>query len=142
MTIFRFSPVNLVGSLLDDDMEYDSSDTKDVDMKDIEDEEEDDDDDEDRETITGEPRYGGYLSDLLGPDLPDDDDDDYFDEDDDDELEEGTDHYGTLAFRDPNDNEYLGGFELSHFNLGPKIPGLHTVDLRKEEKDEEDTCLK
>lgn len=94
--------------------------------------------DEERETITGQPRYAEYLSDLLGPDLPDDDDEDYMD----DEEDEETDNYGSLAFRDPTDNEYLGGFELRHFNIGPKIPGYDILNLRKEEKDSEDTELK
>lgn len=120
------SPVNLVGSLLED-TDQDTSD------------EEEEDDEDERETISGQPRYPAYLSDLLGPDLPEDDDDDYEDDDDD---EEPSDNHGSLAFRDPNDNELLGGFELSHFKLAPSIPGYDDLDLREEEQDMNETFLK
>ncbi len=93
--------------------------------------------DEERETITGQPRYPGYLSDLLGPDLPDEEDDDYEDMD-----AEDTDEFGTLAFRDPTDNELLGGFELRHFNLVPNAAGFEKVNLREQEEDEDETYLK
>lgn len=118
----------------EDDMDY--SPTQQSDDQDM-DEDDDEEEDEERETITGQPRYANYLSDLLGPDLPDEDDDDYEDMDDDDEA----DNYGTMAFRDPTDNEFLGGFELRHFNLAPNIPGYDVVDLRQQEKDAEDTKL-
>ncbi|OAD07663.1 hypothetical protein MUCCIDRAFT_157928 [Mucor lusitanicus CBS 277.49] len=133
------NPVHFTGSMIvdiddsssEDDMDYTPTETnQDQDM-------DDSDEDEERETITGQPRYANYLSDLLGPDLPDDDDDDYEDMDDDDEA----DSFGTMAFRDPTDNEFLGGFELRHFNLAPNIPGYEVVDLRKQEKDAEDTLL-
>lgn len=123
--------VDIDDSSSEDDMDYTPTETnQDQDM-------DDSDEDEERETITGQPRYANYLSDLLGPDLPDDDDDDYEDMDDDDEA----DSFGTMAFRDPTDNEFLGGFELRHFNLAPNIPGYEVVDLRKQEKDAEDTLL-
>ncbi|CAO0791687.1 unnamed protein product [Mucor circinelloides] len=136
------NPVHFVGSMIvdtdesssEDDMDY--SPTQQSDDQDM-DEDDDEEEDEERETITGQPRYANYLSDLLGPDLPDEDDDDYEDMDDDDEA----DNYGTMAFRDPTDNEFLGGFELRHFNLAPNIPGYDVVDLRQQEKDAEDTKL-
>lgn len=124
-----FSPVNIVGTLEEDSSS--SSGEEDQDM-----EEEDEDEDEERETITGQPRYPEYLSDLLGPDLPDEDDDDYQDE------SEDVDDYGTLAFRDPTDNEFLGGFELRHFNLAPDVAGFEKVDLREQEETLEDAMLK
>lgn len=138
-TIPFASPVHFTGSMIvdtdasssdedDDDMDYSPTEINDMDQ---------DEDDEERETITGQPRYANYLSDLLGPDLPDDDDDDYEDMDDDDEADD----FGTMAFRDPTDNEFLGGFELRHFNLAPNIPGYDAVDLRQQEKDAEDTQL-
>lgn len=117
-----FSAIDLIGNLEQDDQQTDS---------------EEEEEDEERETITGQPRYSGYLSDLLGPDLPDEEDDDYEDMD-----TEEADDYGTLAFRDPTDNEYLGGFELRHFNLVPNAKGFEKVDLRKQELDEEETHLK
>ncbi|KAI9265832.1 hypothetical protein EDC94DRAFT_47219 [Helicostylum pulchrum] len=117
------NPVNLVGSLLNDNSPDASGGSG---------------DEEEDETVSGQPRYAEYLSDLLGPDLPEDDDEDYLDDEED---EEDADNYGSLAFRDPNDNEYLGGFELRHFNLGPKIPGYDNINLRKEEKDDQDTQL-
>ncbi|KAI9279172.1 hypothetical protein BY458DRAFT_584974 [Sporodiniella umbellata] len=89
---------------------------------------------EEEETVTGEPQYANYLSDLLGPDLPDEDDEDYH-------FEQMSDDYGTLAFRDPSDNDFLGGFELRHFNLVPNYPGFEKVDLREQEKTQEDTLL-
>jgi hypothetical protein len=92
---------------------------------------------EERETITGQPRYANYLSDLLGPDLPDEEDDDYEDMED-----EQTDEFGTLAFRDPTDNEFLGGFELRHFNLAPNVPGYDKLNLREQEETMEDSVLK
>ncbi|KAI7898258.1 uncharacterized protein BX663DRAFT_525718 [Cokeromyces recurvatus] len=87
------------------------------------------------ETLTGAPRYANYLSDLLGPDLPDEDEDEY-----EDEMEE-MDEFGTLAFRDPTDNSFLGGFELRHFNLAPQVPGFERVNLREQEESVEDTLL-
>lgn len=125
--IEKKSPVNIVGSLLQDT------------YQDTSDEEEEEEEEDERETISGQPRYPAYLSDLLGPDLPEDDDEDYEDLDDD---EEPGDNYGSLAFRDPTDNEFLGGFELSHFKLVPSIPGYDEVDLRKEEQDVNETSLK
>ncbi|RCH80187.1 hypothetical protein CU098_007734, partial [Rhizopus stolonifer] len=95
---------------------------------------EDEEENENRETITGEPRYSNYISDLLGPDLPDEEDDDY-------QFEQMADDYGTLAFRDPSDNDFLGGFELRHFNLVPNYPGFEKVDLREQEKTKDDTFL-
>ncbi|KAI8982638.1 hypothetical protein BDB01DRAFT_851125 [Pilobolus umbonatus] len=94
-----------------------------------------------KETVSGHPHYPNYLSDLLGPDLPDEDDADY--EEDSEEEEEG-DAYGSLAFRDPSDNRYLGGFQLHHFNIEPQpqIRGIEKLNLRKEEKTLEDTLLK
>ncbi|KAI9472041.1 MAG: hypothetical protein EXX96DRAFT_582696 [Benjaminiella poitrasii] len=92
-------------------------------------------DDEVEETVTGTPRYANYLSDLLGPDLPDDDDEDY--EDDDEDMDE----FGTLAFRDPTDNSFLGGFELRHFNLAPQVPGFEKINLREQEETTEDSLL-
>lgn len=124
--------------LIDDyesDSDVDMDNQQDVDKQ--EDDDDEDDEDEERDTITGQPRYANYLSDLLGPDLPDDDDDDYEDMDDDE-----ADDFGTMAFRDPTDNEFLGGFELRHFNLAPNIPGYDAVDLRQQEKDIEDSLLK
>ncbi|KAI8356133.1 hypothetical protein EDC96DRAFT_576870 [Choanephora cucurbitarum] len=100
-------------------------------------EEEEDEEEEEEETVTGQPTYMNYLSDLLGPDLADDDDDDY-----EDEMDPSQDDYGTLAFRDPTDNDLLGGFELRHFNLVPNAPGFDKVDLRAEEQDIEETLLK
>ncbi|KAL9539768.1 hypothetical protein MBANPS3_010074 [Mucor bainieri] len=143
------NPVHFTGSMIvdpdasssedeDDDMDYAPSQTnqdQDMDLDDEDDEEEED--DEERETITGQPRYANYLSDLLGPDLPDEDDDDYEDMDDD----EDGDDFGTMAFRDPTDNEFLGGFELRHFKLAPHVPGFDVVDLREQEEDAEDTQL-
>jgi hypothetical protein len=90
------------------------------------------------ETVTGEPRYANYLSDLLGPDLPEDDDDEYEDLDDDD----GQDEHGTTAFRDVTDNTLLGGFELRHFNLAPHVNGYEKINLREQEEDMEDSLLK
>lgn len=95
------------------------------------------DDEEEEETVTGEPTYANYLSDLLGPDLADDDDDDY-----EEEMDYSQDNYGTLAFRDPTDNDLIGGFELRHFNLVPNDPDSENVDLRAQEEDLEDTLLK
>ncbi|GAN10614.1 hypothetical protein MAM1_0376c10158 [Mucor ambiguus] len=134
------NPVHFIGSMIvdtdasssedEDDMDYTPTQiNEDQDMDESE-------EDEERETITGQPRYANYLSDLLGPDLPDEDDDDYEDMDDDE-----ADDFGTMAFRDPTDNEFLGGFELRHFNLAPNVPGYDVVDLRKQEKDAEDTRL-
>ncbi|KAG1455729.1 hypothetical protein G6F46_004303 [Rhizopus delemar] len=117
----------------DDDDDDDNDDNIYDDEDDDEDEEEEDDDDDERETITGQPRYANYLSDLLGPDLPD--------EDEDDEFEQMSDDYGTLAFRDPTDNDLLGGFELRHFNLVPNYPGFEEVNLREQEETVEDTLL-
>lgn len=135
------SPVHIIGTLLIDDYESDSDvdmdNQQDVDKQEDDDDDYEDDEDEERDTITGQPRYANYLSDLLGPDLPDDDDDDYEDMDDDE-----ADDFGTMAFRDPTDNEFLGGFELRHFNLAPNIPGYDAVDLRQQEKDIEDSLLK
>ncbi|CEP17435.1 hypothetical protein [Parasitella parasitica] len=131
--------VHVVGTSIvygdDDDSEMEIDGQNDVDDDDDDDDYNDDDDDE-RETITGQPRYANYLSDLLGPDLPDDDDDDYEDDDPYD-----ADEFGTMAFRDPTDNEFLGGFELRHFNLAPNMPGFDDVDLRQQEKCLEDSLL-
>ncbi|KAI7848735.1 hypothetical protein BDC45DRAFT_522627 [Circinella umbellata] len=65
---------------------------------------------------------------------------------DDDEFipsdEEDEDDYGPVQFRDPSDQNFLGGFELRHFGLEPHSPYYpDTIDLRKEESDEEDTML-
>ncbi|KAG2214327.1 hypothetical protein INT47_000883 [Mucor saturninus] len=122
------NPVNIVGSLLEDLEGYSSDDG-----------EEDEEEEEEEETISGQPRYPAYLSDLLGPDLPEDDDEDY--EDDEDDDEEQGDNHGSLAFRDPTDNEFLGGFELSHFQLVPSIPGYDDIDLRQDEQDMNETFL-
>ncbi|KAI8988095.1 hypothetical protein BDF20DRAFT_305550 [Mycotypha africana] len=120
----------------------DAESTDDDDESDADYADEDDLELEDRETITGQPRYANYLSDLLGPDLPDDDDEE---DDDDDEdymfMDEDSDEFGTLAFRDPTDNEFLGGFELRHFNLAPDVPGFKKVDLRSQEDSIQDTQL-
>lgn len=97
---------------------------------------EEDDEEDERETISGQPRYANYLSDLLGPDLPDEDDDDYED------MDEDRDDFGTLAFRDPTDTSLLGGFELRHFNLAPQVAGFEPINLREQEEDMEDTLLK
>ncbi|KAI8062324.1 uncharacterized protein B0P05DRAFT_245769 [Gilbertella persicaria] len=99
-------------------------------------EEEDDDDDEEADTVTGQPTYMNYLSDLLGPDLDDEDDDDY-----EEDMDMSQDDYGTLAFRDPSDNAFLGGFELRHFNLMPNLPGFEKEDLREQEQDVEESLL-
>jgi hypothetical protein len=116
---------------LEEDNDYSGSSSNSEDEKD-----EDEEMDEYRETITGQPRYPEYLSDLLGPDLPDEDDDDYEDD------SEDVDDYGSLAFRDPTDNEFLGGFELRHFNLAPNVAGFEKVDLREQEETIEDSLLK
>lgn len=123
--------MNLIG-FLEQDSEMSSEEDEDMD-----DEEEEEDDDDERETISGQPMYSGYLSDLLGPDLPDEDDEDYED------MEaENQDEFGTLAFRDPTDNDFIGGFELRHFNLAPNVAGFQKVDLRAQEETIEDTLLK
>ncbi|KAG2224425.1 hypothetical protein INT45_002964, partial [Circinella minor] len=58
------------------------------------------------------------------------------------EEEEDEDDYGPVQFRDPSDQNFLGGFELRHFGLEPHSPYYpDTIDLRKEESDEEDTML-
>ncbi|CAO3676025.1 unnamed protein product [Rhizopus microsporus] len=113
----------------------DSDDEDDEDDAIVEDYDDNNSDDEEL-TVTGEPRYANYLSDLLGPDLPDEDEDDDFSS-----YEQNADAYGTLAFRDPRDNQFLGGFELRHFNLAPNFPGFEKVNLREQEETEEDTYL-
>ena len=65
------------------------------------------------------------------------DDDEFIPEEDEEE-----DDYGPVQFRDPTDQNFLGGFELRHFGLEPHNPYYpDKIDLRKEESDEEDTML-
>lgn len=153
----RPSPVDIVGTIeYDDDDDDDSGHGHDFDMESFyasnlngmkllgENQgslvETEDDDEDVLETVTGEPHYANYLSDLLGPDLPDDDDEDY--EDMEDDYDESQDEHGTTAFRDVTDNTFLGGFELRHFNLAPHVPGYERIDLRQEEENMEDSLLK
>ncbi|KAG0169524.1 hypothetical protein DFQ28_003602 [Apophysomyces sp. BC1034] len=57
--------------------------------------------------------------------------------------EEDDNGFGDIfRFRDPTDNEYLGGFELRHFGLAPQLSDFDTIDLRKEETSEEEKKLK
>ncbi|KAI8885321.1 hypothetical protein K501DRAFT_284385 [Backusella circina FSU 941] len=134
--------IHMIGTLT----EYDLTDEEEeqflkqqlINQKDDSDEEEEE--EEEEETVTGYPTYPSYLSDLLGPDLPDEDDD----EDEDDSFytdQEISDAYGTISFRDVNDNSLIGGFELRHFNLGPDYPGYEKVDLRAQENSVEDSLL-
>ncbi|KAI8643071.1 hypothetical protein BD408DRAFT_415540 [Parasitella parasitica] len=139
LVVEGINSVHVVGSSIVYKDEDDSAVQMSVQPNATDNDDDDDDDDDDyneRETITGQPRYANYLSDLLGPDLPDDDDDDY---EDDESCE--ADDFGTMAFRDPTDNEFLGGFELRHFNLAPNMPGFEYVNLRQQEKSLEDSLL-
>jgi hypothetical protein len=134
LLIYYKSEVHLIGTLT----EYDLSDEEEEQF--LRQQLEQDEDEDEEETVTGYPTNAGYLSDLLGPDLPDDDDEDeddvfYMDQDDSDE-------FGTLSFRDPTDNSLMGGFELRHFNLVPNHPGFEEMDLRAQEKSVEDSLLK
>ncbi|KAF7721231.1 hypothetical protein EC973_005093 [Apophysomyces ossiformis] len=59
------------------------------------------------------------------------------------EPDDEDDSYGdAFRFRDPTDNQYLGGFELRHFGLAPQLSDFDKIDLRKEESSEEDKKLK
>ncbi|KAI9278230.1 hypothetical protein BDA99DRAFT_491508 [Phascolomyces articulosus] len=67
-------------------------------------------------------------------------DDEYIPDGEDEEDEE--DGYGPIQFRDPSDQNFLGGFELRHFGLEPQYSFYpDKIDLRKEEEDEEDVRL-
>ncbi|CAO3618103.1 unnamed protein product [Cunninghamella echinulata] len=78
---------------------------------------------------------------LLGNVIEDDEDYEYEEEDEDE------DDRGTLQFRDPSDNRFLGGFELRHFGIEDEDSQLSAflpndnIDLRKEEQSEDDKLL-
>ncbi|KAI9025338.1 hypothetical protein CLU79DRAFT_833992 [Phycomyces nitens] len=55
--------------------------------------------------------------------------------------EDEEDSHGSLQFRDPSDNTFLGGFELRHFGLAQQNSSFDKVDLRKEETSLEDGAL-
>ncbi|KAI7865440.1 hypothetical protein BDF14DRAFT_1883547 [Spinellus fusiger] len=57
------------------------------------------------------------------------------------EEEELEDTHGSLQFRDPSDNTFLGGFELRHFGLAQQNSPLDAIDLRKEETSSEERAL-
>lgn len=139
------SSVDIVGTLEyddyseDEDADMDSFYESNQDGMELMETKEDEDEEDGLETVTGTPHYANYLSDLLGPDLPEDDDEEYEDIEDD---EDDQDAHGTTAFRDVTDNSFLGGFELRHFNLAPQVKGYEKVNLREQEEDMEDTLLK
>ncbi|KAL0077252.1 hypothetical protein F4703DRAFT_1882884 [Phycomyces blakesleeanus] len=57
------------------------------------------------------------------------------------EEDEDADSHGSLQFRDPSDNTFLGGFELRHFGLAQQNSMFDKVDLRKEETSLEEGAL-
>ncbi|ORX49483.1 hypothetical protein DM01DRAFT_1338155 [Hesseltinella vesiculosa] len=85
---------------------------------------------------------GSNSIELLGQlhviDEDDDEDDEDFVLDEDEDMDE----FGTLQFRDPSDNQFLGGFELHHFGLGSPPPFMNDhINLREQEETPEDKAL-